>query len=118
RTGKRARSRKARMHALPQKHAAGLLGEISKTPDQDEVAQKIEEPIREIAHELEDRTFALRPLEQPIAICAKIHEAASPPDQSASAPISPVRTRIAPSRLVTTNLPSPRRTGRAACPML
>jgi hypothetical protein len=47
--------KRERMH-LPQKRAAGLLGEISKN------AQKIEEPIREIAHELEDRTFVLRPL--------------------------------------------------------
>src|SRR5262249_44760106 len=93
--------------------AAGLLVEILKPSNQDEIAQKIEEPLREIAHQLPERNLALAPLQQLVSIVDEIHGVG----QSASAPISPVRTRIAPSRSSTNTLPSPICPVLAASPM-
>jgi len=53
--------------------AAGLLVEILKPSNQDEIAQKIEEPLREIAHQLPERNLALAPLQQLVSIVDEIH---------------------------------------------
>jgi hypothetical protein len=45
---------------IEQDRAAGLLVEIFQSPDQDEIAQEVEEPLREIAHQIEENNFSFR----------------------------------------------------------
>jgi hypothetical protein len=43
----------------PKHRAARLLGEKPKSSDEDEVAQEVEEPMREIARQVRERNFPL-----------------------------------------------------------
>ena len=47
--------------------------EIFQAADQHEIAQQVEEPLREIAHQIEKRNLPLGPLEELVAVDAEIH---------------------------------------------
>jgi hypothetical protein len=58
---------------IEQHRAAGLLGEIFQPADQDEIAQQVEEPLREIPHQIEERDLALALLKELGAVGGEIH---------------------------------------------
>ena len=58
---------------IEQHRAAGFLVEIFQPSDQHEIAQQVEEPLREIAHQLPERDLALALLEQLLAVEGEIH---------------------------------------------